>query len=439
MALHSFAFGINGVIVTNLYIQKACRVNLNYSSTVCDNIVHYEEEQNKVQVVVSTLELYNTYLSSIPVIFTSMLLASWSDNNGRKPIMILPCIGGLLCQVVYILNVYFSSARAEYLLFNNLYSLFGGYTTQLLAMYSFLAETTSQSSRTSRIALLHVLSSIGYTLGNFLSPYVYRGWGFYGTFCTTITFSSISVFFIVVFIKEPERGASETESEARRSLAGVLVEAVRSVLKKRPGKRRRIIVLLLSIMLLLVASISGGWGGYLFTRKMFHWDEMIYTEVGTVMTILSTACDLFLLPLLSYTLQIPDHIIGLVATLSSFSHLVVTALANTGVSYIFARCLGLLGGQSSMVIRSLLSKLVSKSDLGKVYSMLGCLENIIPLIFSPILTFTYNHTLNTFPGAVYAVSASITGIAVILFLYICLLLETHQADILQLENSEEEL
>ena len=122
-----------------------------------------------------------------------------------------------------------------------------------------------------------------------------------------------------------------------RSLAGVLVEAVRSVLKKRPGKRRRIIVLLLSIMLLLVASISGGWGGYLFTRKMFHWDEMIYTEVGTVMTILSTACDLFLLPLLSYTLQIPDHIIGLVATLSSFSHLVVTALANTGVSYIFGK------------------------------------------------------------------------------------------------------
>jgi len=401
--------------------------------------VNYEKEQSKVQVVVSTLELYNTYLSSIPVIFTSMFLASWSDNNGRKPIMILPCIGGLLSQTVYILNVYFSSVRAEYLLFNNLYSLFGGYTTQLLAVYSFLAETTSQSSRTSRIALMHVLSSIGYTSGNFLSPYVYRSWGFYETFCTTITISSISVLFIMVFIKEPERSVTETTREARRSLAVLMGEAARSVLKKRSGKRRRIIILLLSIMLLLVASISGGWGGYLFTRKMFHWDEMIYTEVGTVMTILSTACDLFLLPLLSYTLHIPDHIIGLMATLSSFSHLVVTALANTGVSYIFARCLGLLGGQSSMVIRSLLSKLVTKSDLGKVYSMLGCLENIIPLIFSPILTFTYNHTLNTFPGAVYAVSASITGFAVLFFLYISILLETDQNDILQLDNSQEEL
>eukprot|EP00091_Calanus_sinicus_P010733 TRINITY_DN24743_c0_g1_i1.p1 TRINITY_DN24743_c0_g1~~TRINITY_DN24743_c0_g1_i1.p1 ORF type:complete len:160 (-),score=21.19 TRINITY_DN24743_c0_g1_i1:153-632(-) len=116
---------------------------------------------------------------------------------------------------------------------------------------------------------------------------------------------------------------------------------------------------------------------------MFHWDEMIYTEVQTVMTILSTACNLLLLPFLSYTLDIPDHIIGVMATMSSFSDLVVTALAQTGRSYIFAACLGLMGSQSSMVIRSLLSKLVPKSDLGKIYSMLGSLENIIPLMFSP--------------------------------------------------------
>ena len=55
--------------------------------------------------ILKIIMLDNNFLASI---FTSMLLASWSDNNGRKPIMILPCIGGLLCQVVYILNVYFS-------------------------------------------------------------------------------------------------------------------------------------------------------------------------------------------------------------------------------------------------------------------------------------------------------------------------------------------
>lgn len=441
MALHAFAYGIHGVIVTNLYIEKACRVNLNFSRTICDNINDYDSEQTQVQIVVSTLELYSILLSSIPCIFVSMMLGAWSDKNGRKPILIIPSFGGLLCQVVYILNVYFPHLRAEYLMFSNLYSLFGGYTAQMMATYSYLAETTSPSTRTTRIAIFHVLSSIGYTIGNFLSPYLYQGWGFYGTFGSTLVIAVISMLFLLVFIKEPGRTETETldrRQQSERPLTS-MKEAARSVLKRRPGERRRVILLLLSIMLLLVASMSGGGGGYLFTRKMFHWDEMIYTEVRTVMTILSTACNLLLLPFLSFTLGIPDHIIGVMATMSYFSDLVVTALAQTGRSYIFAACLGLMGSQSSMVIRSLLSKLVPKSDLGKVYSMLGSLENIIPLVFSPILTYTYNSTLDTFPGAVYAVSACITGIAVICFGYVSFLVERNPSNVLDLEETQGEL
>jgi len=332
--------------------------------------------------------------------------------------------------------------------------LFGGYTTLMLGTYSYLAATTSIQSRTSRIALLHVLSSAGFTSGYFLSPYVYQSWGFYGTFGTTIVLLIVSILSVLLFIKEPQ-----VEDENQRSLSENPLESIQkaaaSILKRRPGNGRRVILLLLLIMLLLVATMSGGGGGYLFTRKMFHWEEMIYTEVGTAVTILSTASNLFLLPFLSYTLEIPDSIIGLMATMSYFSELVVTALAQSGTGYIFgkvktsvimlslynflAKCLGLMGGQSSMTIRSLLSKIVPKSDLGKVYAMLGCLENIVPLLFSPVLTYTYNSTLDTFPGAVYAVSASIIGLAVCCFVWVSWLIETEQDFILSHGDSIEEL
>jgi len=440
MALHSFSHGIHGVIVTNLYIEKACRVNLSYPKTVCDNINEYDAENNQVQIIVSTLELYSIFLSSIPCILISMVIGSWSDRNGRKPVLIIPTIGSLAAQFVYMVNVYYPSARAEFLLFSNIYSMFGGYTVLMLGTYSYLAATTSKSSRTSRIALLHVLSSAGYTSGNFLSPYVYQSWGFYGTFGTTIVLLIVSMMFILVFIKEPENSPTENENQRTQSetpLASIKA-AVASVLKRRPGNGRRVILLLLLIMLLLVASSSGGGGGYLFTRKMFHWNEKIYTEVGTAVTILSIASNLFLLPFLSYTLEIPDSIIGLMATMSCFSDLLVTALAQTGASYIFAKCLGLMSGQSSMVIRSLLSKIVVKSELGKVYSMLGCLENIIPLLVSPVLTYTYNFTLDKFPGTVYAVSACITGLAVFCFAWVSWLIETDQDLVLRYGDSHEE-
>jgi len=108
MALYSFAHGILGVIVTNLYIEKACRVNLNYPKTVCDNINEHDEENNQVQVIVSTMELYSIFLSSIPVILTTMAIGSWSDRNGRKPILIISTIGSLVCPVVYMVNVFYS-------------------------------------------------------------------------------------------------------------------------------------------------------------------------------------------------------------------------------------------------------------------------------------------------------------------------------------------
>ena len=36
-----------------------CKVNLNLTETICDNLIEHEEEQIKVQKYVSELEVYN--------------------------------------------------------------------------------------------------------------------------------------------------------------------------------------------------------------------------------------------------------------------------------------------------------------------------------------------------------------------------------------------
>ena len=64
--LVTFAFGLHGVIQTNLVIEKTCRVNLNLSGAVCDDIGHHEQEQNLVQQSVTDINLYFTFLSSVP-------------------------------------------------------------------------------------------------------------------------------------------------------------------------------------------------------------------------------------------------------------------------------------------------------------------------------------------------------------------------------------
>ena len=63
-----------------------------------------------------------------------------------------------------------------------------------------------------------------------------------------------------------------------------------------------------------------------------------------------------------------------------------------------------------MAIRSLMSKLVPATDLGKIYATMGALENLVPLAVSPGFTLLYNHSLETWPGLVMTLTLTTVNI-----------------------------
>ena len=130
-----------------------------------------------MQTIVTTITLYSTLISSVPCIPSSMILGSWSDKHGRKPILILPIIGSLLCQVAYLLNVFFKT---------------------ILAVNLYIAATTSESSRTERIAVMHDITTKGYTLENILAPYIYQSWEYFGTFGLTAAVLGLTLFLTIL-------------------------------------------------------------------------------------------------------------------------------------------------------------------------------------------------------------------------------------------------
>ena len=64
--MFAMGMGIYYIVAWELYIEKVCRVNLNYTDEICDNIHDHEEEQVHVQKYVSTLQIYSTVLQAIP-------------------------------------------------------------------------------------------------------------------------------------------------------------------------------------------------------------------------------------------------------------------------------------------------------------------------------------------------------------------------------------
>ena len=182
------------------------------------------------------------------------ILLHRSDSTGRrKPLIIIPSLGGILTLGAYTLNVYHTvspckiqavwypsqSWPAEGLLLSSVYSLFGGYTTSLLGTYTFLAASTPPHQRTSRIALLHVCSTVGWVAGTMASPGIFHSWGYTGTFITSLVFASTGLALTSLLLTEPPLALRPPDNSppSHSPLQGLL-QAYRCLVKRRPGNTR---------------------------------------------------------------------------------------------------------------------------------------------------------------------------------------------------------
>nr|CAD7439868.1 unnamed protein product [Timema bartmani] len=97
----------------NLYLEKACRLNLNYSDRVCTEIIHGNgsiypiAEMNSAELVVY-MGVWKTYLSCSLPVFLVLFLGSWSDRHARrKPFILMPLLGGALSGILLRLVGYY--------------------------------------------------------------------------------------------------------------------------------------------------------------------------------------------------------------------------------------------------------------------------------------------------------------------------------------------
>ena len=144
--------------------------------------------------------------------------------------------------------------------------------------------------------------------------------------------------------------------------------------------------------------------------------------------VVSAVAAFLVMPLLSFYWKVHDAAVGLLATCSKIVSLVIISIAWNGWVLFLGSCAGFLSAFSSIVIRSMLSKCVSKAELGKIFSLLASLEAAVPLFASPLFTFVYTQTLDSWTGCVFIVQAGIFLLAEVGFLYVYFVLKRAGGD-----------
>ena len=142
---------------TNLQMWKICLDELNYTGTHCDDLTNETniEVMAEVQVWLNNFDMVNAWITGVPGLVYAIFVGSLADDFGRKPLMILPTMGGILTSLVKIINLVWvrELPTGFFYLSNGLfYNLLGGYSVYYLGSYSFGASVSSESQRASTLA-----------------------------------------------------------------------------------------------------------------------------------------------------------------------------------------------------------------------------------------------------------------------------------------------
>lgn len=423
--LFLFMFGSTLSMTTdsNLFMERACLVNFNYSQEVCANLTNHQDVLNQVQATTTRINQYNTLLQMLPGGIFALFVGSFSDKYGRKPPVILSVLGTLAKDILQLLFVYFDSLPVEYVLVSAIpVSLSGGIITVLGTVYSMASDKTKKSGRTIKYALMEGFLFSAIPLATLMAGQIYKYYSYIPVYGCSLIVHVLALAFVAYFISDNREGLAKG-SICRKMADFFSLDSVKenftTCMKKRPNYgRAKILLLIPSGCIMLLSYISLMSMIYLFTKKVYGWDLPYYTTVSTGFSISSMVIMIIAVPILTKVFKTTDAVLGLMGVISLMAQTLTRAFAYRPWLFFVSSAVGFLNGACPMAFRSKLSKTVEPDEIGKIFYVLAVFESLTPTPGSLLFTFVYNETLDTFPGAVFLVAGLIMIFPLSVFLWL---------------------
>ncbi|XP_063905076.1 probable peptidoglycan muropeptide transporter SLC46 [Zophobas morio] len=423
------------IATQNLNLEKACRVNLELSTDVCDALTirnssgYNQSDEVVVQKLVSTMNIWKSVIQSLVPSFLLLFLGSWSDRHQRrKPCILLPIIGEVLTCTGFLLSTYFFYQLP--MEFNAFFeavppSITGGWFAMFMAVFSYISSISSVETRTLRIGAVNLFSNVSVTIGIALSGILYKKFGFYGVFSLALVMYFTGLTYGVTRVKEiPKKEELITEKKNVNFVKDFfdlkhIRDTFRVAFKDGPRGRKKRICTIMVLVMVIIGPMHGEMNVmYLFVRYRFGWNEIDYSLYSTFHFVAHVAGTIFSLMFFTKFLKVDDAVLGMVSNMSKILASIVYAFAPSSTIFYIGAILEALNGTSFIAMRSIISKMVPPDELGKINSLFGVAEALMPLIYGPMYNLMYKATIRFLPGAFFLLGGCLTTPAVFIFFWL---------------------
>ncbi|XP_063874795.1 proton-coupled folate transporter-like [Scylla paramamosain] len=411
--LLAMSYSIELIFKTNMLVDKTCSIQLQYSLDVCRNLDtgNYKAQQASVQRLTANYNMYCQILELLPGALVMLLLGTWSDTRSRRLPLLLPIVGSTLKSLGLCCNAYWWSLQPFYVTLAYIpFGLSGGMMATFMASYAYVSEDSGDWGRTTRLSLAGMALFAALPFGNVLGAALFSHGGYVAVFGMEFITNLLAFIYIVIRLREerPKQVSRITQEGKSTTPLNHLRQSLAAVGRQRPAGGRALILGHICCIFLYMITFGTINFMVLYTRAKFKWDYNQFTPWMICNSCASILAACLLVPLLSLRWHIDDTILAFSGAASHvFSGLLIGTANQQWILYL-AVALSAGGGITISCSRGALSKLVAPDELGAVFSVVGILESLAPIISSLVYTPIYNMTLNVFSGTVFLISAALT-------------------------------
>ncbi|XP_058980483.1 proton-coupled folate transporter isoform X2 [Musca domestica] len=408
MFLYMFAFMITSVVEQDFFLQKACRVNNNFTDEICEHIKDSENAEYKKQVQTTTawfLQWESISAHVFPIIL-ALFLGSFSDRRGRKLPLLMGLVGKFIYSVMIVVNARMKTWPVEYILYTaTLPSALTGADVAIFAScFAYISDISTLKNRTLRVTILDVcyLSAMptGVALGSYLF-YNHFNRSYANMFTLNASLLALSIIYTIFALKWQTTPKQRSLKEL--GCCGFfgdffdkqhVVDSLGVLVKKRPGNRRSFLIILLITMALYTFQRDEGQYLYMYTVFKFKWGVDVYSTFKTVKSSAYVLAMLVGVPIMNKSFNWKDTTIVFIGAWAHAIARLFYYFAETGQMFYVGAIVCSLGPIVGPMIRSMTSKIVPISERGKVFALLSVCDNAVPFISGVCYSQVYRATLN---------------------------------------------